>query len=111
MFLRDDRQDIQDTVLDLKRRVGPDGFVFSSGGIGPTHDDITYEALASVLGELATCLNLPLATCVMFLNLYPVWHMEVTIVALPAMRLSGSSACNLVMQVCRFSCTSQRCSS
>lgn len=104
MFLRDDRQDIQDTVLDLKRRVGPNGFVFSSGGIGPTHDDITYEALASVLGELATC-------CVAFQNMSPVWHMEVTIAALPGMKLSCSSACKLVMQVCRFSCTSQRCSS
>lgn len=49
-FIPDDPKDIQDTVLELKRRVGPDGFVFSSGGIGPTHDDVTYEALSAALG-------------------------------------------------------------
>lgn len=42
-IIPDDKREIVETVLRLKERVGPDGFVFTSGGIGPTHDDITYE--------------------------------------------------------------------
>jgi molybdopterin-biosynthesis enzyme MoeA-like protein len=44
-------------VLRLKSKVGPGGVVFSSGGIGPTHDDVTYEAIAGALGE---CLHVAL---------------------------------------------------
>ena len=47
----DDKDDIQQTVLRLKERVGSNGIVFSSGGIGPTHDDITYESLAAAFGR------------------------------------------------------------
>jgi molybdopterin biosynthesis enzyme len=47
----DDEGDISSTVLRLKERVGPRGFVFTSGGIGATHDDVTYSALASAFGE------------------------------------------------------------
>ncbi|KAL3157368.1 hypothetical protein ABBQ32_011845 [Trebouxia sp. C0010 RCD-2024] len=49
-YIPDDISDIRQTVLRLKERVGSDGFIFSSGGIGPTHDDVTYEALASAFG-------------------------------------------------------------
>ena len=43
----DDVADIVATVRDLRERVGPEGAVFTSGGIGPTHDDKTYEAIAA----------------------------------------------------------------
>ena len=49
-YIPDDIDDIRQTVLRLKERVGPDGVIFSRGGIGPTHDDVTYEALASAFG-------------------------------------------------------------
>lgn len=49
-YLPDDAADIAATCLSLRERVGPHGFVFSSGGIGPTHDDVTYQAIASALG-------------------------------------------------------------
>lgn len=49
-YIPDDKDDIVQTVLRLKEHVGPDGVIFSSGGIGPTHDDVTYEALASAFG-------------------------------------------------------------
>ena len=52
------KEDIKQTVLRLREHVGPDGVVFSSGGIGPTHDDVTYEALASAFGAL-TIQSLP----------------------------------------------------
>ena len=48
----DDVAEIRDTVRDLVRRVGPGGAVFTSGGIGPTHDDVTYEGIAAAFGAL-----------------------------------------------------------
>jgi len=47
----DVKEDIISTVRSLSERVGPTGFVFTSGGIGPTHDDITYESIAEAFGE------------------------------------------------------------
>lgn len=45
-FVPDEVSDIVDTVRDLRHRVGPGGFVFTAGGIGCTHDDVTYDAIA-----------------------------------------------------------------
>eukprot|EP00884_Botryococcus_braunii_P012511 jgi/Botrbrau1/21260/Bobra.39_2s0052.1 len=49
-YIPDDADDIVASVLRLKERVGETGFVFTSGGIGPTHDDVTYEAIAKAFG-------------------------------------------------------------
>ena len=46
----DSFEDIADSLHRLRSKVSDDGFVFTSGGIGPTHDDITYEAIARALG-------------------------------------------------------------
>ena len=53
-YIPDDTADIAASVLRLKDRVGPGGFVFTSGGIGATHDDVTYEAIAAAFGEHAS---------------------------------------------------------
>ncbi|KAF0719716.1 Aste57867_838 [Aphanomyces stellatus] len=45
---------IVDTVRQFSSLVGPSGYVFTTGGIGPTHDDITYESIANAF-------NVPLA--------------------------------------------------
>ena len=50
-YIPDDTTDIAASVLSLKDRVGHNGFVFTSGGIGATHDDVTYEAIAAAFGE------------------------------------------------------------
>lgn len=47
----DDVADIRSTLLRLKEIVGAKGIVFTSGGIGPTHDDVTYEAVAAATGR------------------------------------------------------------
>lgn len=49
-FVPDSFEDIEDSIVRLRRAVSDNGFVFTSGGIGPTHDDITYEAIAKALG-------------------------------------------------------------
>ena len=43
----DVEQTIIDTVLELSAKVD---YVFTSGGIGPTHDDITADAIAQAFG-------------------------------------------------------------
>lgn len=50
-MIPDEKEDIISTVKRLSESVGPTGFVFTSGGIGPTHDDITYESIAEAFGE------------------------------------------------------------
>ena len=39
-MLPDDIDDIVSTVHSLKARVGENGAIITSGGIGPTHDDV-----------------------------------------------------------------------
>ncbi|RZO88523.1 MAG: competence/damage-inducible protein A [alpha proteobacterium HIMB114] len=39
---------IIDTVSELKRKFA---YIFTTGGIGPTHDDITAESIAKVFGQ------------------------------------------------------------
>lgn len=46
----DEEEDIVETISELARKYD---FIVTSGGIGPTHDDITYEAVANAF-------NLPL---------------------------------------------------
>jgi molybdenum cofactor synthesis domain-containing protein len=43
----DDRGDIAATVLDQSAKFD---HVFTSGGVGPTHDDVTMEAIATAFG-------------------------------------------------------------
>lgn len=42
----DNIDNIVEALHDLRSRVGADGFIFTSGGIGATHDDVTYAAVA-----------------------------------------------------------------
>ncbi|MBZ0251771.1 MAG: competence/damage-inducible protein A, partial [Candidatus Methylomirabilis sp.] len=44
----DEFEDIAETVLQAKDRYD---WIFTSGGVGPTHDDITIEAVARALGK------------------------------------------------------------
>ncbi|KAH9156179.1 hypothetical protein AeRB84_001899 [Aphanomyces euteiches] len=43
----DEMDVIVETVRKFSDLVGPSGYVFTTGGIGPTHDDITYEGIAN----------------------------------------------------------------
>ncbi|KAJ3355987.1 hypothetical protein HDU83_002272 [Entophlyctis luteolus] len=45
MVVPDEEHDIVKTIRELSNEF-KDGHVFTSGGIGPTHDDITYDSLA-----------------------------------------------------------------
>jgi len=44
--------DIESDIIETIRRISPIvDYVFTSGGIGPTHDDITYEAIAKAFNR------------------------------------------------------------
>lgn len=45
VVIPDEEDAIVSTVKELSQMVGPSGYVITTGGIGPTHDDITYESV------------------------------------------------------------------
>lgn len=47
--VRDNKVEIGESLQRLKGMVGPDGFIFTSGGIGPTHDDMVSVLTAMFL--------------------------------------------------------------
>lgn len=49
-IISDNEDEIGETIHRHREIVGSNGYVFTSGGIGPTHDDITYEAIAKCFG-------------------------------------------------------------
>ncbi|KAG7388152.1 FAD1 flavin adenine dinucleotide synthetase [Phytophthora boehmeriae] len=51
VVIPDEEDAIVSTVQELSEMVGPSGYVFTTGGIGPTHDDITYESVAKAFGR------------------------------------------------------------
>jgi molybdenum cofactor synthesis domain-containing protein len=50
-YVPDDVDDIAQTVVECSRRFD---YVFTSGGVGPTHDDITMAAIAKGFGTTVT---------------------------------------------------------
>ena len=50
-FVPDDLEDIAATVVDTAKRFD---YVFTSGGVGPTHDDVTMAAIAHAFGTTVT---------------------------------------------------------
>nr|XP_033342694.1 FAD synthase-like isoform X1 [Megalopta genalis]XP_033342695.1 FAD synthase-like isoform X1 [Megalopta genalis] len=48
MVVRDDVQDIAEAIKNFS---GSYNYVFTTGGIGPTHDDVTYEALGLAFND------------------------------------------------------------
>ncbi|KAL3663450.1 hypothetical protein V7S43_011339 [Phytophthora oleae] len=50
VVIPDEEDAIISSVKELSKMVGPSGYVFTTGGIGPTHDDITYESVAKAFG-------------------------------------------------------------
>ncbi|CAH0520702.1 unnamed protein product [Peronospora belbahrii] len=51
VVIPDNEDAIVSTVKDLSQMVGHNGYVITTGGIGPTHDDITYESVAKAFGR------------------------------------------------------------
>jgi molybdopterin-biosynthesis enzyme MoeA-like protein len=59
VVIPDEEDAIIKTVKELSAFVGPSGYVFTTGGIGPTHDDITYESIVRALASLEVVSTVP----------------------------------------------------
>eukprot|EP01100_Stratorugosa_tubuloviscum_P009550 TRINITY_DN4002_c0_g1_i3.p1 TRINITY_DN4002_c0_g1~~TRINITY_DN4002_c0_g1_i3.p1 ORF type:complete len:188 (-),score=63.09 TRINITY_DN4002_c0_g1_i3:71-634(-) len=53
------KDDFNDIIESLKRISPKHTYIFTSGGIGPTHDDITYEAVAIANYQMINNSQLP----------------------------------------------------
>ncbi|CAH0490122.1 unnamed protein product [Peronospora farinosa] len=51
VVIPDNEEVIVSTVKELSQMVGLNGYVITTGGIGPTHDDITYQSVAKAFGR------------------------------------------------------------
>ena len=61
--ISDDKDDIASTALRLRELIGSGGALITSGGVGPTHDDVTYEALAAAYGMCLALLQHAIPSC------------------------------------------------
>ena len=70
----DDEEAIGSTVQELSQLVGPTGYVLTTGGIGPTHDDITYESVVRLFSLMDVwCGSEVTVGCLLFLIGKGVW--------------------------------------
>ncbi|CAI5743785.1 unnamed protein product [Peronospora destructor] len=51
VVIPDNEEVIVSTVKELSQMVGLNGYVITTGGIGPTHDDITYQSVAKAFSR------------------------------------------------------------
>ncbi|UIZ27659.1 hypothetical protein KXD40_005519 [Peronospora effusa] len=49
VVIPDNEEVIVSTVKELSQMVGLNGYVITTGGIGPTHDDITYQSVVGMI--------------------------------------------------------------
>ncbi|QDZ19975.1 FAD synthase [Chloropicon primus] len=49
-FVPDVEEEIVEALLRIKSKVGENGVIITTGGIGPTHDDKTYSSIAKAFG-------------------------------------------------------------
>ena len=52
VVIPDNEEVIVSTVKELSQMVGLNGYVITTGGIGPTHDDITYQSVVCYMHSL-----------------------------------------------------------
>lgn len=98
-YVEDREEEIAGAVLRLHERVGNGGVVFTSGGIGATHDDLTYPSIAAAFG-VQLALHQP--TVLRMKEHYEQRGIElVSKGAGLLLCVLGSSCCRLLIQACR----------